>query len=229
MIRLIYCVDCSRDFSLDCYRGTVQIDLFPVLLIRHRRCNLHLSFHRALKKFCFREIIGISLYTVRLSVLQDKTDILKIIQFQQRLQFLKRLFFVSIDLRPVLARNPLKKSHLVIDLIHQDPAVPLRRALQDFLCLLPYRSSDSSIIEDHNDTKQKTKKKQAKRCRQISIFGFISVFRILMFFLHFFSLLSYVLKMKKNPALQDSPPAAGRTSDIFHSAAVRSSRSVFIS
>ena len=35
--------------------------------------------------------------------------------------------------------------------------------------------------------------------------------------------------MKKNPALQDSPPAAGRTSDIFHSAAVRSSRSVFIS
>ena len=109
---------------------------------------------------------------------------------------------------------------------HQD-AVPLRRALQDFLCLLPYRSSDSSIIEDHNDTKQKTKKKQAKRCRQISIFGFISVFRILMFFLHFFSLLSYVLKMKKNPALRILPPAAGRMSDIFHSRSAIS-LSVFI-
>ena len=32
---------------------------------------------------------------------------------------------------------------------------------------------------------------------------------------------------RKNPALQDSPPAAGRASDIFHSAAVRSSRSFF--
>ena len=33
--------------------------------------------------------------------------------------------------------------------------------------------------------------------------------------------------MQKNPALLDSPPAAGRFSDIFHIAAVRSSRSVF--
>ena len=38
-----------------------------------------------------------------------------------------------------------------------------------------------------------------------------------------------ILNTRKNPALQDSPPAAGRASDIFHSAAVRSSRSVFMS
>ena len=38
-----------------------------------------------------------------------------------------------------------------------------------------------------------------------------------------------ILNTRKNPAKQDSPPAAGRASDIFHSAAVRSSRSVFMS
>ena len=38
-----------------------------------------------------------------------------------------------------------------------------------------------------------------------------------------------ILNTRKNPALQDSPPAAVRASDIFHSAAVRSSRSVFMS
>ena len=38
-----------------------------------------------------------------------------------------------------------------------------------------------------------------------------------------------ILNTRKNPALQDSPPAAGRASVIFHSAAVRSSRSVFMS
>ncbi|MBS5521566.1 MAG: hypothetical protein KHX56_04765, partial [Clostridiales bacterium] len=32
---------------------------------------------------------------------------------------------------------------------------------------------------------------------------------------------------RKNPALQDSPPEAGRASDIFHSAAVRSKAELF--
>ena len=32
----------------------------------------------------------------------------------------------------------------------------------------------------------------------------------------------------KNPALQDSPPAAGRASDIFYSAAVRSKAERFL-
>ena len=42
---------------------------------------------------------------------------------------------------------------------------------------------------------------------------------------HFIS--NYIL-IKMNPAPQDSPPAAGRASDIFISAAVRSLRSIFI-
>jgi len=37
------------------------------------------------------------------------------------------------------------------------------------------------------------------------------------------------LKIEKESCFAGFPPAAGRASDIFHSAAVRSSRSVFIS
>jgi len=46
----------------------------------------------------------------------------------------------------------------------------------------------------------------------------------------FFFILSKITisyKARKNPALQDSPPEAGRASDIFHSAAVRSKAELF--
>ena len=46
----------------------------------------------------------------------------------------------------------------------------------------------------------------------------------------FFFILSKITisyKVRKNPALQDSTPAAGRANDIFRSAAVRSKAELF--